>query len=97
MTREAVVLCFLAGANSIFCGDKLLTTPNPAPGDDAELLREMGMQRMQRPNLPLINTDSTDPGFAFDQRHISVISGEVSKTSRGARHESDGQARRASQ
>ena len=38
MTREAVLLCFLAGANSIFDGDKLLTTPNPAPDQDSDLL-----------------------------------------------------------
>ena len=31
MSRELQVLCFLAGANSIFFGDKLLTAPNPSP------------------------------------------------------------------
>src|SRR5260370_2464227 len=41
MSREAMLLCFLAGANSIFYGEKLLTTPNPAPDDDAELLRDL--------------------------------------------------------
>jgi len=46
MTREAVLLCFMAGANSIFCGEKLLTTANPAPDDDAELLRDLGLQPM---------------------------------------------------
>ncbi len=44
MSREAVVLCFLAGANSIFVGEKLLTTPNPGPGEDAELLATLGMR-----------------------------------------------------
>jgi biotin synthase len=43
MSREAVVLCFLAGANSIFVGEKLLTTPNPGPSEDAELLATLGM------------------------------------------------------
>ncbi|WP_051152359.1 biotin synthase BioB [Fodinicurvata sediminis] len=38
LTREAQVLCLLAGANSIFYGDTLLTTPNAGIGDDAELL-----------------------------------------------------------
>jgi biotin synthase len=37
-------LCFLAGANSIFYGDKLLTTPNPDENDDLEMLRKFGMQ-----------------------------------------------------
>jgi len=43
MSRELQVLCFLAGANSIFFGEKLLTAPNPAAGDDAELFRAMGL------------------------------------------------------
>ncbi|MBZ5525748.1 MAG: biotin synthase BioB [Acidobacteriia bacterium] len=46
MTREAVLLCFMAGANSIFCGEKLLTTANPAPDDDAEMLRDLGLEPM---------------------------------------------------
>ena len=46
MSREAVVLCFLAGANSIFVGEKLLTTPNPGPDEDAELLAKLGMKAM---------------------------------------------------
>jgi len=41
MSRELQVLCFLAGANSIFFGDKLLTAPNPSAEGDAELLRPM--------------------------------------------------------
>jgi biotin synthase len=51
MTREAEVLCFLAGANSIFCGDRLLTTPNPTPGDDAALLSQVGLEPMRKANL----------------------------------------------
>ena len=37
-------LCFLAGANSIFLGDQLLTTPNPEPGEDVELLQRLGLR-----------------------------------------------------
>jgi biotin synthase len=40
-------LCFLAGANSIFTGERLLTTPNPAPDEDAALLEELGMRPME--------------------------------------------------
>jgi biotin synthase len=47
MTREAILLCFLAGANSIFSGEKLLTTPNPAPDEDVDLLRELGLKPME--------------------------------------------------
>lgn len=47
MSREAVTLCFLAGANSVFTGEKLLTTPNPAADEDARLLHALGMKPMQ--------------------------------------------------
>jgi biotin synthase len=46
MTRESVLLCFIAGANSIFFGERLLTTPNPLPSEDSELLRELGLKPM---------------------------------------------------
>jgi len=48
MSPEAVALCFLAGANSIFTGEKLLTTPNPAADDDQRLLENLGMKAMRR-------------------------------------------------
>ena len=38
MSEEMQALCFLAGANSIFYGDKLLTTPNPGRSHDKQLL-----------------------------------------------------------
>ena len=44
MSEEAQALCFLAGANSIFMGDKLLTTPNPETNDDQKLLDKLGMK-----------------------------------------------------
>lgn len=43
MTREGQALCFFAGANSIFYGDKLLTAKNPAADADVQLLRELGL------------------------------------------------------
>ncbi len=43
MSRELQVLCFLAGANSIFFGEKLLTAPNPPASDDAKLFQAMGL------------------------------------------------------
>lgn len=46
LSDEAHALVFLAGANSIFCGDKLLTTPNPAEHRDRKLLATLGMQPM---------------------------------------------------
>jgi biotin synthase len=43
MSREAQSLCFLAGANSIFGGDKLLTTANPGQDVDQQLLTDLGI------------------------------------------------------
>lgn len=44
MSQELQALCFLAGANSMWLGDKLLTTPNPATDDDYVLLKKLGMK-----------------------------------------------------
>jgi biotin synthase len=44
MSDETQALCFLAGANSIFYGEKLLTTGNPATEHDRDLFRELGVQ-----------------------------------------------------
>lgn len=42
LTREAQILCLVAGANSVFYGDTLLTTPNAGIGEDAELFAAIG-------------------------------------------------------
>ena len=44
LSDEAQTLCFLAGANSVFLGDKLLTTPNPGASHDEQLLTRLGMR-----------------------------------------------------
>jgi biotin synthase len=44
LSREAQLLCFLAGANSIFYGEKLLTTGNPDVEADQALLRDAGLR-----------------------------------------------------
>ena len=49
LSEEGQALCFLAGANSIFMGEKLLTTPNPGIGDDERLLDRMGMRLCAEP------------------------------------------------
>ena len=46
MSRELQALCFLAGANSIFVGDELLTTPNPDRDSDAALFADLGLVPM---------------------------------------------------
>jgi biotin synthase len=47
LNREAQILCLMAGANSIFYGDTLLTTPNAGIGEDAELLKSIGPLQRQ--------------------------------------------------
>ncbi|MBI2422316.1 MAG: biotin synthase BioB [Candidatus Hydrogenedentes bacterium] len=44
LSDEAQALCFLAGANSIFAGDKLLTTPNPGEDRDQALFEKLGLE-----------------------------------------------------
>lgn len=44
MSDEMQAMCFFAGANSIFYGDKLLTTPNPETNDDMELFKRLGIK-----------------------------------------------------
>ena len=43
LSKEAQALAFFAGANSIFYGEKLLTTPNPQKNEDMELFNELGL------------------------------------------------------
>ena len=47
MSEEIQALCFLAGANSIFFGPKLLTTPNPAQHQDHALMDRLGLSPMR--------------------------------------------------
>jgi biotin synthase len=47
LSPEAVTLCFLAGANSIFVGEKLLTTSNPGPDEDEQLFQTLGLRPLE--------------------------------------------------
>ena len=47
MSEETQALCFIAGANSIFYGPKLLTTPNPGRDHDRELMDRLGLSAME--------------------------------------------------
>ena len=49
MSDETQALCFLAGANSIFCGDTLLTADNPGEDKDAVLFAKLGLQPLELP------------------------------------------------
>ena len=48
MSEEMQALCFMAGANSIFYGEKLLTAANPERNDDQQLLKKLGINAKQQ-------------------------------------------------
>ncbi len=56
ISREAQALAFLAGANAIFTGDKLLTTPNPESDEDRQLISMLGLKA--RPPASAVHQDS---------------------------------------
>lgn len=56
MSQSDQALCFLAGANSIFAGDKLLTTPNPEVDRDRDLFQRLGLTPM-----PLADGEDSRP------------------------------------
>ncbi len=62
LSREAPALCVFAGANSLFYGEKLLTTPNPQADQDRALLRDLGLEA-QAPD-PAQAAPATDPARA---------------------------------
>ena len=48
LSEEAQTLCFLAGANSVFLGERLLTTPNPGQDADCRLFERLGLELTER-------------------------------------------------
>lgn len=59
LSKEAQTLCFLSGANSIFSGEKLLTTPNADQDSDTELFKELGL-KILTPSKAKIDSFITD-------------------------------------
>ncbi|GAA4295089.1 biotin synthase BioB [Aestuariibaculum suncheonense] len=76
MTQEGQAMCFFAGANSIFAGDKLLTTPNPDVNEDMELFKLLGLN----PQKPFIKKMQPQTVEAKDSAYESL--GEKPKWSR---------------
>jgi biotin synthase len=54
LSEPTQTLCFLAGADSIFLGDQLLTTPNPEASTDHALLERLGLHGLSEPTTPSI-------------------------------------------
>lgn len=68
MSKEGQALCFMAGASSIFAGDKLLTTPNPAMNEDLMMLETLGL---------VAKAPFTSPGIQPHEREAHDIEDEM--------------------
>lgn len=76
MSREGQAMCFFAGANSIFAGDKLLTTPNPDVNEDMKMFEMLGLI----PQKPFAKMAQPETIEAEDSNYIPL--GEKPKWSR---------------
>ncbi|MBZ9626955.1 biotin synthase BioB [Psychroflexus sp. CAK57W] len=76
MSREGQAMCFFAGANSIFAGDKLLTTPNPDVNEDMEMFKLLGLE----PQKPFEKKSQPQSVSAEESQHKPL--GEKPKWSR---------------
>jgi biotin synthase len=76
MSREGQAMCFFAGANSIFAGDKLLTTPNPDVEDDMKMFELLGL----KPQKPFTKVSQPQTVEAADSQYESL--GEKPKWTR---------------
>lgn len=76
MSREGQAMCFFAGANSIFAGDKLLTTPNPDVNEDMKMFEMLGLNP-QKPFTKVVQPKTVE---AKDSEFQSL--GEKPKWSR---------------
>lgn len=73
MSKEAQALCFFAGANSIFYGDKLLTAANPRANDDLALLRELGLSAEEPdPSLAAPEADENRPAYPLCETKVGA-------------------------
>ncbi|WP_299674446.1 biotin synthase BioB [uncultured Dokdonia sp.] len=76
MSREGQAMCFFAGANSIFAGDKLLTTPNPDVNEDMKMFELLGLN----PQKPFVKKAQPETVEAQDSQYESL--GEKPKWTR---------------
>ena len=76
MSREGQAMCFFAGANSIFAGDKLLTTPNPDVADDMKMFELLGL----KPQKPFVKVAQPETVEAVDSKYEAL--GEKPKWTR---------------
>ncbi len=95
MSQEGQTLCFMAGAGSIFAGDKLLTTPNPDINEDMKLFETLGLiprkpyKKGDRP-IPKEKSEMTPPelerekwsrpGHKIERNELAKEKGKLAKT-----------------
>jgi biotin synthase len=82
MTDELQALCLHAGANSVFLGDRLLTTPNPGNDHDRDLLDRLDTQLAaidRRPRSTLQRSDQ--PSAGLTRETVSTIAVQIASTS----------------
>lgn len=93
MGREGQAMCFFAGANSIFAGDKLLTTPNPNVNEDMEMFRQLGLnpqkafvkapqpQTVEAPDSEYVNMGEkpkwSRPGHVIERNEVAKQNGKL--------------------
>ena len=92
MTKEGQALCFMAGASSIFAGDKLLTTPNPGDNEDMQLFNILGLTPTEkkkdnvgkvkiRKDKPVTETDEkwSRPGHVIERNIEATEKGKAAR------------------
>ncbi|HRP59386.1 MAG TPA: biotin synthase, partial [Vicingus sp.] len=89
MSKEGQALCFMAGASSIFAGDKLLTTPNPGDNEDMQLFNLLGLTPVekQKDNTGKVKIRKDQPPVVAEEEKWSrpghVIERNVKATEKG--------------
>jgi len=75
MNEQMQALCFLAGANSIFYGEKLLTTPLPEESDDMKLFAKLGLKAEERvqPSADRFSESVSDPEARKSDQYYSAM------------------------
>jgi biotin synthase len=82
MTDELQALCLHAGANSVFLGDRLLTTPNPGNDHDRDLLGRLDMQLAAIDRQPSSTpSSSTQPNTGSTRVTVSTMAAQIASTS----------------
>ncbi len=73
MNDELQALCYMAGANSIFLGDKLLTAPNPEQDDDFRLLDKLGLHSLDPEVARAIHAKAEADDFAATEGEPATV------------------------